>query len=184
MKRKNIKLFTLLLLIVALPVVANFSGLSMPQPPFSAPDFKVQEESQWLNSPPLSLSQLRGKVVLVDFWTFGCINCTRSIPWLQSVEKKYRDAPFQMVGVHTPEFDHERVRDNVIEKAEALGRHHPIVIDNGFAIWRSYKNRYWPAFYIIDKRGIVRGVYVGETHKGDSRSKAIEGLLDRLIAEG
>ena len=168
--------------IALLVAFASATAVAMPKPPFPAPEFKVKDATAWLNSAPLTLSQLRGKVVLVDFWTFGCINCTRSIPWLQAVEKKYAGSEFQIIGVHTPEFAHERERDNVIERADKLGRHHPIVIDNEFAIWRSYKNRYWPAFFILDKKGVVRGVYVGETHKGDSRARAIESLIDKLLA--
>ena len=185
MKIKHNLLKTLLIgmLVFAAAPMTSAISLKMPSPPFSAPEFKVTEHSQWLNSAPLTMRDLRGKVVMVDFWTFGCVNCTRSIPWLKVVENKYRNKDFQIIGVHTPEFDHERVRSNIIEKADSLGRHHPIVIDNGFKIWRSYKNRYWPAFFIVDKKGVVRGVYVGETHKGDRRARAIEGLIDKLLAE-
>lgn len=177
---------TKIIFILALLAVttAGAIAVTMPKPPFPAPEFKVTEPDMWLHSSPLTLQDLRGKVVMVDFWTFGCINCTRSIPWLRAVEKKYAGKDFQIVGVHTPEFDHERVRKNVVERAADLGRTtHPVVIDNGFKIWRSYKNRYWPAFFILDKRGTVRGVYVGETHIGDSRASRMESLIDKLLAE-
>ena len=180
--KKITKLLTGLLIGSSL-LMTPATAVKMPQPPFLAPDFKVKEASNWLNSPPLSMVGLRGQVVMVDFWTFGCINCTRSIPWLQAIEKKYKDKSFKLVGVHTPEFSHEKVRSNVIERSEKLGRHHAIVIDNEFKIWRSYKNHYWPAFFIIDKTGIVRGVYVGETHVGDRRARAMEKLIDKLLAD-
>ena len=172
-----------LFLVLLVLLTSAFGALKMPKPPFPAPEFTVSSPDLWLNSPPLSIKSQRGKVVLVDFWTFGCINCKRSIPWLRSLEKKYAERNFQLIGVHTPEFDHERERGNVVREASALGRRHPIVIDNNLTIWRAYKNRYWPAFYIIDKHGTVRGVFVGETHVNDNRARAIEGLIERLLGE-
>lgn len=171
-------------LITHTPVTTALSDkLKTLKPPFTAPEIRVSDPAAWLNSQPMNMGDLRGKVVMIDFWTFGCINCKRSIPWLQSIEKKYAARDFELIGVHTPEFDYERKRDNVIEQSKKLGRHHPIVIDNDFSIWRSYKNRYWPAFYIIDKKGIVRGAFVGETHIDSGRAKAMERLIEKLIGE-
>lgn len=129
------------------------------------------------------MSGLRGKVVLLDFWTYGCWNCYRSFPWLREVEARYQDRGLQVIGVHTPEFDHERVLENVVEKVEEFKLKHPVMIDNDLSYWRAMYNRYWPAFYIIDKKGLVRGVFVGETHAGDRRAVEIETLLEKLLAE-
>ena len=172
---------------VAVFLSASQSGgmgrATVPQVPFKAPEFTHAAKADWINSAPLTVSGLRGKVVLLDFWTFGCWNCYRSFPWLRALEERYHDRPLQVVGVHTPEFDHERVPENVAAKVKEFKLAHPVMIDNDFSYWRAMKNRYWPAFYIIDKRGRVRGVFVGETHAGDRRARAIERLIDRLLAE-
>ena len=148
-----------------------------------APEFTHSEPDEWINSPPLTLADLRGKLVLLDFWTFECWNCYRSFPWLKQVEQAYAERGLRVIGVHTPEFEREKVRSNVVEKAEEFGLHHPIMIDNDFSYWRAMNNRYWPAFYLIDKRGFVRSVFVGETHSGDRRAERVEKVIERLLAE-
>jgi len=121
--------------------------------------------STWLNTPggkPLSLSALRGKVVLVDFWTYSCINCQRSLPHVEAWYSEYAKDGFVVVGVHTPEFAFEHVVSNVRAQAAALGVRYPVAIDNNYATWNAYSNQYWPADYLIDAQGNVRSVHFGE----------------------
>jgi thiol-disulfide isomerase/thioredoxin len=148
-----------------------------------APEFTHTAQEAWLNSPPLTLDSLRGQVVLVDFWTFDCWNCYRSIPWLKALEERFKNEAFTIIGVHTPEFDHEKELENVRAKVQEFELAHPVMIDNDFSYWRAMGNRYWPAFYLIDRRGLVRKVYVGETHQGDSQARRIQNTVARLLAE-
>jgi cytochrome c biogenesis protein CcdA/thiol-disulfide isomerase/thioredoxin len=119
----------------------------------------------WLNTPggqPLSLRALRGKVVLVDFWTYSCVNCQRSLPHVEAWYSEYAKDGFVVVGVHTPEFAFEHVVSNVRAQAAALGVRYPVAIDNNYATWNAYSNQYWPADYLIDAQGNVRSVHFGE----------------------
>ena len=119
----------------------------------------------WLNTPggkPLSLSALRGKVILVDFWTYSCINCQRSLPHVEAWYQEYAKDGLVVVGVHTPEFAFEHVVSNVRAQAAALGVRYPVAIDNNYATWNAYSNQYWPADYLIDAQGNVRSVHFGE----------------------
>jgi len=119
----------------------------------------------WLNTPgnrPLTLAQLKGKVVLVDFWTYSCINCQRSLPHVEAWYRVYRDAGFVVVGVHTPEFAFEHVVSNVRGAAASLGVAYPIAVDNNYGTWDAYNNQYWPAEYLIDPTGQVRAYDFGE----------------------
>jgi thiol-disulfide isomerase/thioredoxin len=148
----------------------------------AAPEFASTDPADWLNSPPLDWRALRGKVVLIEFWTFACWNCTRSIPWLRSLPDKLA-SDVVIVGVHTPEFAHEAERDNVVRKLRELGVNYPVVLDNEYRYWKALGNRYWPAFYLVDRGGRLRGRYRGETHEGDERALAMESELRRLLVE-
>lgn len=148
-----------------------------------APEFTGSRPGDWINSGPLSLRELRGKVVLIDFWTFDCWNCYRSFPWLRGLEAGFKDTDLRVIGVHSPEFEHERVRANVERKVREFGLHHPVMLDNDFRYWKAMNNRYWPAFYLIDRKGFVRAAFVGETHAGDKRARAIEAKIRELLAE-
>ena len=149
----------------------------------TAPEFTHTESHEWINSPPLKLADLRGRVVLLDFWTFDCWNCYRSFPWLKSLEARYADEGLTVIGVHTPEFAHERVRENVVRKVAEFGLAHPVMMDNDFSYWKAMGNRYWPAFYLIDKAGRIRGRYIGETHENDANAKRIQSKLELLLGE-
>ncbi|MDE1856427.1 MAG: redoxin family protein, partial [Candidatus Micrarchaeota archaeon] len=125
-----------------------------------APNF--QGISGWINSQPLNITQLRGKVVLVDFWTYSCINCIRSIPYLNAWENAYGGNGLVIVGVHTPEFTFEHNLTNVQDAVKKFSVTYPVALDNAYATWTAYQNQYWPADYIIDKNGNVRYVQLGE----------------------
>jgi len=119
-------------------------------------------EGKWINSPPLKLSDLRGKVVLLEFWTFGCYNCRNTIPYLKDWYENYGGEKFEIVGVHSPEFDSEKLFSNVVKQSQDLGIKYPIVTDNELKTWRAYDQEYWPVLYLIDKKGIIRYVHIGE----------------------
>jgi cytochrome c biogenesis protein CcdA/thiol-disulfide isomerase/thioredoxin len=148
----------------------------------AAPDFVGG--TQWLNSEPLSLdTNLKGKVVLVDFWTYTCINCIRTFPYLKKWYETYSDGEFVIVGVHAPEFEFEKKTENVIQAAKDFGLTYPIVQDNEFAIWRAYRNQYWPAHYLIDKRGKIRYTHFGEGQYVETENKIRELLGEPALQE-
>ena len=124
------------------------------------PDFSGA--TTWINSPPLTLASLRGKVVLVDFWTYSCINCLRTLPYIKAWNEKYKDSGLVVVGVHTPEFPFEKDEANVRKAVKDLGILYPVPMDNNYKIWRSFDNEYWPADYFIDATGQVRFHHFGE----------------------
>ena len=130
------------------------AGVGMPAPEISG--------QSWLNSGPLGLAELKGKVVLVEFWTFGCYNCRNVEPYVKAWHEKYADKGLVVIGVHAPEFGYERVIANVQRYVREHAIQYPIAIDNDFNTWKRYNNRYWPAMYLIDKRGIIRYLRVGE----------------------
>jgi cytochrome c biogenesis protein CcdA/thiol-disulfide isomerase/thioredoxin len=144
-----------------------------------APDFRGI--TQWLNTPgrkPLSLAALRGRVVLVDFWTYSCINCLRTLPHLKAWDAAYRKAGLTIVGVHSPEFSFERVPGNVRSAVARLGVRYPVALDNDFATWRAYSNDYWPAEYLIDRSGHIR-----HEHYGEGSYEETESAIRRLLGE-
>lgn len=141
----------------------------------AAPDF--QGIDTWINSDPLSIDELRGKVVLVDFWTYSCINCVRTQPYLNEWYNKYHDDGLVIVGVHAPEFTFEKDPKNVERAVEEAGIKYPVALDNDFATWNAYKNKYWPAKYLIDAQGNVQYTHFGEGEYEDTE-KAIQQLLD------
>jgi cytochrome c biogenesis protein CcdA/thiol-disulfide isomerase/thioredoxin len=126
----------------------------------AAPDF--QGISAWVNSPALTVSALRGKVVLVDFWTYSCINCLRTLPYLEKWDRLYRSHGLVIVGVHTPEFGFEHDLGNVRNAVRRLQVRYPVALDNDYGTWKAYGNNYWPAHYLIDQAGQVRELHIGE----------------------
>jgi cytochrome c biogenesis protein CcdA/thiol-disulfide isomerase/thioredoxin len=133
---------------------------------------------QWLNSPPLTAEQLKGKVVLVDFWTYSCINCLRSIPYVRAWAEKYKDQGLVVIGVHAPEFAFEKNIDNVKQAVAKLKIDYPVAVDNDYAIWRAFNNEYWPADYFIDAKGQIRHHFFGEGDYAES-----EKVIQQLLAE-
>jgi cytochrome c biogenesis protein CcdA/thiol-disulfide isomerase/thioredoxin len=137
----------------------------------------LHPDGDWINSKPLTLEQLRGKVVLVDFWTYSCINCLRTLPHLKAWDAAYRSKGLVIIGVHTPEFAFEHVSSNVRSAVQRLGIRYPVVQDNRFKTWDNYANQYWPAEYLIDRTGHVR-----HTHFGEGEYPNTEALIRRLLA--
>jgi thiol-disulfide isomerase/thioredoxin len=132
----------------------------------------------WLNSPPLTAAGLRGKVVLVDFWTYTCINWLRTLPYLRAWAERYQDHGLVVIGVHTPEFDFEHDLDNVRREAKRLRVGYPIAVDSDYAIWDAFDNHYWPALYVVDAQGQIRHHRFGEGDYDQS-----EMVLQRLLTE-
>jgi len=133
---------------------------------------------QWLNSPPLTREELKGKVVLVDFWTYSCINCIRSVPYVRAWAERYRDQGLVVIGVHAPEFAFERDPANVRKAVADLGIRYPVALDNNLTIWRAFNNRYWPAHYLADSQGRIR-----YHHFGEGRTDETEASIRALLAE-
>ncbi len=132
----------------------------------------------WLNSAPLTREGLRGKVVMIDFWTYSCINCLRTLPYLKSWYERYKDHGLVIVGVHTPEFAFEKDDSNVRRAVRDLGVKYPVAVDNNYAIWRAFNNEYWPAHYFVDANGKIRG-----HHFGEGEYDVSEKLLRELLTE-
>ncbi|MGH8171942.1 MAG: cytochrome c biogenesis protein DipZ [Rhodanobacteraceae bacterium] len=132
----------------------------------------------WLNSPPLTTEGLRGKVVVVDFWTYSCVNCLRTLPYVRAWAEKYKDQGLVVIGVHAPEFAFEKDIDNVRRAVSDLKIEYPVAIDNDYAIWRGFNNQYWPAHYFIDAQGRIRHHHFGE---GDYAGS--EQVIQQLLAE-
>jgi cytochrome c biogenesis protein CcdA/thiol-disulfide isomerase/thioredoxin len=133
---------------------------------------------EWLNSPPLTVDALKGKVVLVDFWTYSCINCLRAIPYVRAWAEKYKDQGLVVIGVHAPEFAFEKNVNNVRAAIASLGITYPVAVDNDYAIWRAFNNQYWPAHYFIDAEGQIRHHHFGEGDYDES-----ERVIQQLLAE-
>lgn len=116
---------------------------------------EIRDIAHWINSEPLSLESLKGKVVLIDFWTYSCINCIRTQPYLNAWHEKYEKDGLVIIGLHAPEFAFEKLEKNVRGAVEKAGIKYPVALDNDFATWNAYANRYWPAKYLIDKNGNI-----------------------------
>jgi thiol-disulfide isomerase/thioredoxin len=158
--------------------IQNTKGTTMEKIDFKnlgkAPEFTGI--NGWINSDPLKMSDLKGKVVLVDFWTYSCINCIRTLPYVTKWYDTYKDKGFVVIGVHTPEFPFEKVADNVRTAAKRFDIHYPVAQDNDYATWNAYQNQYWPAEYLIDKNGNI--VY---THFGEGNYDHTENAIRQLL---
>ena len=165
----------LLTLVMSMPLPAKES--------YPLPAFTQTSAQEWLNSKPLTKKDLLGKVTLIDFWTFDCWNCYRSFPWLHGVEKQFKPQGFQIVGIHSPEFAHEKVHANIKAKIKQFKITNPVMVDNDMGFWQKMNNRYWPAYYLVDKKGLVRANFIGETHKDSAQAKNIEAMIVKLLKE-
>ncbi len=135
--------------------------------------------TEWVNSPPLTAQGLQGKVVLVQFWTYSCVNWIRTLPYVRAWERKYRDQGLVVIGVHSPEFGFEKQLPKVRWAAEMFRVDYPVSVDNEFAIWRGFGNQYWPALYLVDGKGRLR-----HTHFGEGKYEQTERVIQKLLEEG
>ena len=155
----------------ALVAAAHFASAA-------APLASLESAGPWINSPPLGAAQLRGKVVLVDFWTYSCINCLRTLPYLNAWAQKYGPQGLVVIGVHAPEFNFEKRPDNVNRAVQRLKLSYPIAVDSDFTVWRAFGNQAWPTFHVIDAQGRVRHKQVGEGGYEET-----ERLIQKLLME-
>ncbi len=158
------------------PTAATVIGGALSGLPVLGKAPELQGITHWLNSDPLTLAQLKGKVVLIDFWTYSCINCIRTLPHVTSWYDTYKDQGLVVLGVHSPEFAFEKNTDNVAKAIENFKIHYPVAQDNDFATWSAYNNQYWPAEYLIDAQGNLRATHFGEGHYEETEAN-IRALL-------
>jgi len=155
--------------------VAAAAHAALPASAYTAPEFSGID--QWLNSPALSMQGLRGKVVLVDFWTYTCVNCVRTLPHVKRWHEQFKDKGLVVVGVHTPEFPVEGSTANVQAAIKRYGIPYAVAQDNRYITWNAYANRFWPALYLVDKRGRIVYTHFGEGAYQETEAK-IRVLLD------
>ena len=175
MKRARAAGLVLLTLLSVLPLRAAPAGDVKPKP---APELP---KKGWLNTPdnkPLRLKELRGKVVLLEFWTFACFNCKNVLPYVKRWQEKYEAQGLVVIGVHTPELSFERPEENVTKAIQEQSITFPVVLDNDFATWQRYQNEYWPAIYLIDAKGQI--VYL---HIGEGNYERTEARIQQLLEE-
>jgi thiol-disulfide isomerase/thioredoxin len=141
----------------------------------AAPEFAPGE---WINSEPLTVKSLRGRVVLIEFWTFGCYNCRNTLPSLKDWDARYREQGVTIVGVHSPEFAEEKMLENLRREVASLGIHFPVVTDNDYATWKAYDVEAWPTIVVLDKQGRVRWRHIGEGAYDESES-----VIQKLLSE-
>jgi len=195
MRAKNVLIGAVLAIAIGAPIVGFVGDIYMAQPtdgersaffhgPSSSPVASqsglasLDRASEWINSAPLTASALRGKVVLIDFWTYTCINWLRTLPYVRAWAEKYKDKGLVVIGVHTPEFRFEKNIDNIRREVKALRVDYPVAVDSEYVIWRAFGNSYWPALYFVDAQGRVRHHYFGEGSYEQS-----EMILQRLLTE-
>ncbi len=186
MKASKLLLAAMLVSAIGTPIETLPDGKSMVQQmkstavhlPIEGELPSLSSATDWLNSRPLSAAGLRGKVVLIDFWTYTCINWLRSLPYVRAWADKYKDQGLVVIGVHTPEFAFEKNVDNVRRAAKDMRVDYPIAIDSDYAIWRAFKNEYWPALYFVDAQGHIRHHQFGEGEYEQS-----ERIIQQLLAE-
>lgn len=166
------------------PEITAQSSPSVAAPERYLPDFAEDRPEYWLNSGPLQVAELRGSVLLVEVWTFGCGNCTRTIPWIRDLAARYAEQGLLILGVHSPEFSYEREIRRVRAFAEEREITYPILLDNDHRYWTSLANQYWPTIYLVDRKGFIRHIHVGETHSGTKQAARIETIIEALLAEG
>jgi thiol-disulfide isomerase/thioredoxin len=152
-------------------------GASAAATPNKLPEFTHTAASDWINSAPIRLSSLRGSVVLIEFWAFDCSNCRATLPWLEAVHAEYGTRGLKIVSVHTPELKQEYVPANVRRVVKELGISYPVMIDGDYSYWNALNNRYWPAFYLVNRKGKIINRAVGELHRGEERGDAMEGAI-------
>jgi thiol-disulfide isomerase/thioredoxin len=159
-------------------------GGALAASPALAPQFTHTRTEDWINSSPLTLAQLRGRVVLIEFWAFDCSNCLHSAAWVESLVKRDAAAGLTVIGVHTPELPEERQAANVRDAVKRLGITYPVMLDGDYSYWHALNNQYWPAFYLIGRDGRVRAQAIGEMHAGESNASQLESAISQVLAAG
>lgn len=149
--------------------------------PSTPPAFTHSRAEDWLNSPPLTLADLKGKVVVVEFWAFECDNCVKSRAWVESLEHDDGPAGLVVVGVHTPELDEERSASAVRRAVERLGIHHPVMIDTDSSYWKALHAQYWPTFCLIGRDGLLYACVPGEMDQGEERAARVRSAIETLL---
>ena len=177
---KKLIFIFIMLLIASSIVYAVFLGSSgiKQEILFKGKEPSLSGATDWLNTKPMNLAELRGKVVLIDFWTFTCINWRRTLPYIREWASKYKDQGLVVIGVHTPEFSFEYKLDNISRSVKEMNISYPVAIDNNYSIWNSFSNEYWPALYLIDAKGKLRYKKFGE---GDYTESELE--IQKLLKE-
>jgi thiol-disulfide isomerase/thioredoxin len=163
-------------------LLALLGGAALAADPTTAPEFTHQRPSEWLNSDPLTLAKLKGKVVLVEFWAFECANCLNSRAWIESVEKTKGPSGLVIIGVHTPELPDERDGFKLRAAVKRLQIDYPVMIDVDRSYWNALHNKVWPEFYLIGRDGKLYGSIIGEMHVGEPRAEVAEQAIDKLLA--
>ena len=151
--------------------------------PPNLPEFPRDRGHEWINSVPLEVTQLRGRPVLIEFWTFDCGNCRATLPWVKAVAATYQSKGLVVVGVHSPEFPTESNPANVRSAVRTLGVEYPVLLDPDFAYWKAESNRYWPAFYLYDRTGKLVATRIGELHLGQPNSDEFVRLIEASLAD-
>jgi len=167
------------LLIAAILLAAPIRAASPP----AAPELPSLPAAAWLNSPPLTLEGLRGRPVLIEFWTFGCSNCRNTLPWLKAIHERYGPRGLTIIAIHSPEFDFERDPTAIATNVRKLGINYPVLLDNDFQYWKALDNRYWPAFYLLDSRGRIIATRIGELHAGQRSADEFERAIETLTTK-
>lgn len=152
----------------------------------SSAEYKISESAtapelaggNWINSAPLKLKDLRGRVVLIEFWTFACYNCRNTVPFVKGWDDRYREKGLTIIGVHSPEFDEEKNIENLRREVTSLGITYPVVTDNDYQTWNAYKVEAWPTIFLLDKQGRIRWTHVGEGNYDDTEQR-----IQKLLAE-
>lgn len=174
---------------VRLVVLAALSALAAPvtsaagsTPYPAAPPFPTARGADWIG-PPATWESLRGRVVLLDVWTFACSNCRATMPWLKEVRRRYAERGLTLVGVHTPEFTFERERPKVEAEVKRQGLDYSHLLDNDSAYWKALGNEYWPTVYLVDRCGRLRDRQIGEVHANEDSGRRLESRIEALLAE-
>ena len=186
-RRRNMLIGTVVaILVVAASIYATGFTKVLLVPFGSSAEYKGSESAaapelatgDWINSQPLKLNELRGRVVLIDFWTFGCINCRNTLPHIKSLDDRYRQKGLTVIGVHSPEFDEERKVEHLRREVSSLGIRYPVVTDNAYQTWNAYKVEAWPTAFLLDKQGRIRWMHIGEGDYDEA-----ERQVQKLLAE-
>ena len=163
-------------------VLAGIFPPALSQPPATLPEFTHLRSDEWVNSPALTLNKLRGKVVLVEFWAYQCVNCLNSAAWVEAIAEQQSSAGLVVIGVHTPELQQERSAENVRAAVKRLHVSYPVMLDPDYSYWRALRNKYWPAFYVVDRNGRIRSNAIGEMHIGAANANELEAVIKSLLA--